>query len=88
MGSAMVHLGEHIADLRNPEAGIEAAGTYQLEYRAWLTTALGAIDTGQKTLMLPGGYLIWSSAWPTAELNKRTNDALTPFLLNEEQFAK
>jgi hypothetical protein len=88
MGRAMTHLGEHIADLRNPEPGIEAAGPYQLEYRAWLTTALGAIDSGQKTLMLPGGYLIWNSAWPTAELNMRTNDALTSFLTNEEQFAK
>jgi hypothetical protein len=88
MGRAMTHLGEHIADLRNPESGIEAAGPYQLEYRAWLTTALGAVESGQKTLMAPGGYLIWNSSWPTSELNMRTNDALTSFLANEEQLAK
>jgi hypothetical protein len=88
MGRALAHLGEHIADLRNPETGIEAAGMYQLEYRAWFTTMLGGIQVGQKTLMLPGGYLIWSSAWPTAGLNKNTDDALTSFLANPELLNK
>lgn len=88
LGRAMTHLGLHIADMRNPEPGTEGAGPYQLEYRAWLTTMLSAIQAGQKTLMLPGGYVLWNSAWPTAELNMRTNDALTRFLVNEEQFAK
>jgi len=88
MGRALAHLGEHIADLRNPEAGIETAGMYQLEYRAWMTTMLSAILTGQKTLMLPGGYVIWNSTWPTTSLNKNTDDALTGFLANEELLAK
>lgn len=88
MGRAMTHLGEHVADLRNPEPGIEKAGPYQLEYRAWLTTALGAIGAGQKTLMLPGGYTIWNSTWPTASLNKDTDDALSSFLANESVFVK
>jgi len=83
MGRAMIHLGEHIADLRNPEAGTESAGVYQLEYRAWLTTVLGAIENGQKKLTVSGGYLLWSSDWPTASLNKNTNDALSGFLAND-----
>jgi hypothetical protein len=88
MGRAMTHLGEHIADLRNPEPGTEGAGPYQLEYRAWLTTMLGAIQAGQKTLMVPGGYVIWSSSWPTADLNKNTDNALTGFLANEALLSK
>jgi hypothetical protein len=88
MGRALAHLGEHIADLRNPEAGIESAGMYQLEYRAWMTTMLSAILTGQKTLMLPGGYVIWNSTWPTANLNRNTDDALTGFLVNEESLTR
>jgi hypothetical protein len=83
MGRALAHLGEHIADLRNPELGNETAGMYRLEYRAWLTTMLSGIQAGQKNLMLPGGYLIWSSAWPTTDLNKNTDDALTGFLANQ-----
>jgi hypothetical protein len=88
MRRAMTHLGEHIADLRNPEPGTEGAAPYQLEYRAWLTTMLGAIQAGQKTLMLPGGYVIWSSSWPTADLNKNTDDALTSFLASEALLSK
>ncbi len=82
------HLGEHIADLRNPERGVEAAGAFQLEYRAWLTTALATIGAGQKSLMLPGGYLVWSSTWPPASLNKNSNDALKGYLANQELLSK
>lgn len=88
MGRVMTHLGEHIADLRNPEPGIETAGMYQLEYRAWMTTMLGAIQAGQKTLMLPGGYVVWNSSWPTPSLNKHTDDALVDFLTNEALLSK
>jgi hypothetical protein len=88
MGRAMTHLGEHIADLRNPEPGMTTAGPYLLEYRAWLVTMLGAIESGQKALMLQGGYVIWNSTWPTADLNKNTNDALTGFLANEALLGK
>jgi hypothetical protein len=88
LGRAMTHLGEHIADVRNPETGIDTAGAYQLEYRAWLTTMLGAIESGQKTLMLPGGYMIWNSAWPTTDLNKKADDALTSFLGDEGLLSK
>ena len=84
MGRAMTHMGEHIADLRNPEPGVAKAGLYQLEYRAWIATALGAIGAGQKTLMLPGGYTIWNSAWSKEALNKNTQDALAGFLGAEE----
>jgi hypothetical protein len=88
MSRAMTHLGEHIADLRNPEPGTEAAGMYQLEYRAWFTTTMGAILAGQKTLMLPGGYIVWNSAWPTSSLNRNTDDALKGFLANEAMLSK
>jgi hypothetical protein len=88
MSRAMTHLGEHIADLRNPEQGNEKPSLYLLEYRAWLTTALGAIGTGQKSLTLPGGYLVWSSSWPQASLNKNTNDALTAFLASQALLSK
>jgi hypothetical protein len=85
---AMAHLGEHIADLRNPESGLESAGMYQLEFRAWMTTMLSAALTGQKTLMLPGGYVVWNSAWPKDSLNKNTDGALTGFFANEAQLSK
>lgn len=85
---AMAHLGEHIADLRSPEAVKEAASVYQLEYRGWVTAMLVAIGNGQKSLMLPGGYLIWSSSWPTAELNGYTQDALKGYLSSEAMLSR
>jgi hypothetical protein len=88
MALAMSHIGLHIADLRNPEAGQESAGAYQLEFRAWVTTSLSAIGAGQKNLILPGGYLIWSSSWPTASLNGNSKNALEGFLLKEAALTK
>jgi hypothetical protein len=88
MTRAMAHIGEHIADLRNPEAGNEAAGIYQLEYRAWMTTMLNAIMAGQKSLMTPGGYVIWNSTWAQASLNANTHDALTRFLGTQALLSK
>jgi len=88
MARVMAHLGEHIADLRNPEKGNEMAGVYQLEYRAWLTTMLSAIGNGQKSLMTPGGYILWSSGWPRENLNANTHDALTKFLVNQALLSK
>jgi hypothetical protein len=67
LSRATAHLGEHIADLRNPEAGMAQMSVYQLEYRAWVTTAVAAIGNAQKSLTLPGGYLLWSSSWPQAD---------------------
>jgi hypothetical protein len=88
LGRAMAHLGEHIADLRKPEQGLDSAGLYQLEYRAWMTTMLSAIMSGQKSLMIPGGYELWNSSWPQANLNTNTNEALKAFLANQALLRK
>jgi hypothetical protein len=56
------------------------ATSYDLEYRAWQTTVLGAVAFQQKTLTGPGGYLLWNSAWPVAERSKLADEAITSFL--------
>jgi len=88
MPRAMALLGEHIADLRSPEAGMQSASFYQLEYRGWVTAMLSAINSGQKSLMLPGGYLIWSSSWPKTDLNSKTQSALKAYLSDEAMLSK
>ena len=75
---AIAHMGEHVADIREP--GTTAATLYSLENRAWITTALGAIGERQKTLTIPGGYIIWNSAWKPADIDKMSSDALSEFL--------
>ena len=75
---AIVHIGEHIADLREHQD--QAETLFSLENRAWVTTALAAIGARQKTLTIPGGYVIWNSAWPQSDINTRSGEALTEFL--------
>jgi len=88
LAQVMAHLGEHIADLRNPEAGMEHAGAYQLEYRAWVTTAVYAIGQTQKTLTIPGGYVIWSSSWPKGNGVSNLESAVSSFLSIEAGLSK
>jgi hypothetical protein len=78
---AIAHIGGHVADIRDPQTA--SPTLYNLENRAWVTTALTAIGARQKTLTIPGGYIIWNAAWPPADINKLSSDALSEFLKNE-----
>jgi hypothetical protein len=78
---AIAHVGEHIADLRDAQTA--SPTLYSLENRAWVTTALTAIGARQKSLTIPGGYIIWNAAWPPADINKLSSDALSEFLKNQ-----
>jgi hypothetical protein len=78
---AIAHMGEHVADIR--DAQNSTATLYTLENRAWVTTALAAIGARAKTLTIPGGYIVWNGAWPPADINKLSSDALSDFLKNE-----
>jgi hypothetical protein len=84
LSRAIVNLGDHVADLRTPSAGLEQAGIYELEYRGWTTTTLSAIGGGQKTLMLPGGILLWNAGWEPADRDNQLNSAIAKFLADQE----
>ena len=77
---AISHVGTHIADVRDPQSTTSASTAYELEYRGWQTTVLSAVAAQQKTLTLPGGYLLWNSAWPAADRNKLVDEGITSFL--------
>lgn len=76
---AIVHVGQHLEDLRSPDF----TTPYALENRAWVTTALGAIGARQKTLTMPGGYVMWNSDWPKADIPQLSSGSLTDFLAKE-----
>jgi hypothetical protein len=84
LGRALIFIGENIASLRNPDRDDAGAGFYDLESRAWAITVLDAFANRQKTLTLPGGYLILNSTWPQDDLNKNVGDAIEGFLVKEE----
>jgi hypothetical protein len=77
---AITHVGMHIADLRDPLSTGAESTAYGLEYHAWQTTVLSAVAGQQKTLTLPGGYLLWNSAWPAADRNEMVDEGITSFL--------
>jgi hypothetical protein len=60
------------------------AGLYDLEMRAWVTTVLDSFGSRQKTLTLPGGYVILDSTWAPAEVNQKVDSAIQGFLSEEE----
>jgi hypothetical protein len=85
---AIMHMGEHISELRTPMAGNEEAPPFVLEYNAWGMTAAAAIANGQRFLTLPGGYLLWNSKWPQADQIANMDQAVKNFLANEELLSK
>jgi hypothetical protein len=72
------------ANLRNPLPEGAGAGIFDLENRAWVTTILDSFASKQKTLTLPGGYLVMNAAWPPADINQKVADSIEAFLSNEE----
>jgi hypothetical protein len=85
---AVLHMGEHVSELRNPAPGNEAAPAYMLESDAWVVTAVAAASSGQKFLTLPGGYLIWDSEWSATDRNDKMAEALKDFLANEAMLSQ
>lgn len=81
---AISHVGTHIAEIRDPQSIAKSENPYELEHHAWQTTVLSAIGSRQKTLTLPGGYLVWNSAWPEADRSKMVDDAISKFLADWE----
>jgi len=83
-GRALVFAGDNIASLRNPAPEDMGIGIYDLETHAWMITALDAYVNKQKTMTLPGGYLVFNRAWPQADMNQKVSDTVESFLLTEE----
>jgi hypothetical protein len=82
---ALVFAGENIANLRNPLPEGAGAGIFDLENRAWVTTVLDSFASKQKTLTLPGGYLVMNSLPGHRRTStRRWPIRLTAFLSNEE----
>jgi len=84
---AIVHLGQHVYDLKNPVPG-EETPPYIFEYNAWMMTVSASFGNGQKFLTAPGGYLVWSVAWPTADRDTNVTDGLNTYLANEAALSR
>ena len=79
LGRALAHIGQHVADVRNPGPDT-GDNLYRLEYAGWGTTVYSAVGARQKTLTIPGGYLLWNASWPQADIANSLNAAIREFL--------
>lgn len=82
MEVALSHLGTHIADIRSTAVETQNLPLYGAEFRAWQTSVLNAVAVKAKTLILPGGYVIYSQSWSNADLGKNANGGISGFLTN------
>jgi hypothetical protein len=88
MARAVIHLGEHVSELRTPAAGREEVPALILESDGWVVTTMTAVATGQKFLTMPGGYMIWNSGWPAEQRQDKMESALKDFLANEAMLSR
>ncbi len=88
MVRAVAHMGQHVADLRDPEKGFEDAGIYELEFRGWSATSLSIVAWGQKVLTLPGGYVLWNAAWPASDKSANVTESIKGYLGTEELLSR
>ncbi len=88
LARAVIHMGEHVSELRNPAPGNEKAPAYILESNSWVVTMVSAIFGGQKFLTLPGGYLIWDANWPAADRETKMENVLKDYLANEAMLSQ
>jgi hypothetical protein len=85
---AILHMGQHISDLRDPKTPNAIAPPFIMEYNAWMITTVSAVRGGLKFMTLPGGNLLWSNTWPAEKRNGMMDKALMDFLTNEEHLNK
>jgi hypothetical protein len=64
---AFVHSGVLVGQMRSPAPNTEHDGLYETEYRAMATTTFSGVASGQKTLTIYGGILLWNNGWPAAD---------------------
>lgn len=88
LSMALLHLAQHISDIRDPQPGNDDAPLYIEENNAWAVTATMAVAGGERYLTLPGGYLMWDASWPDADKVNNMVSALDDFLSKEALLSK
>ncbi len=85
---AVTHASQHVADLRTPPPGNEMAPALILENNSWAVTSTLAIFSGEKTITVSGGTMLWNTLWPADSRVENMQKALADFLSKEEMFNK
>jgi len=85
---AILHMGQHVSDVRSPMPGNAEAPLFVLEYNGWIMTASAAVVNGQSLLTIPGGYVAWNAKWPANDRTGNMDKALQGFLAKQALLSK
>ncbi len=80
---ALLHMGQHISELRDPSPNDAHAPAYILESDAWAVSISAAMVTRQKLVTLTGGYTIWDAKWPSTDIGPNFSKAINAYLTKE-----
>jgi hypothetical protein len=81
---AILHVAQHITDIRAPIAGNEQAPMAILENNAWAVGTTLGIFGGEKEITGPGGYVVWYSGWPKDQQISNMQTAMADLVQKEE----
>jgi hypothetical protein len=81
--ATMMHVGQHISDMRAPIEGNEEAPMAVMENNAWAVTSTLGIFGGEKLITAQGGYVMWNSTWPQSDQVANMQSALGEYLSKE-----
>jgi hypothetical protein len=76
----LVHMGQHVSDLRTLIAANADAPLYVLEYNDWTLTAISATYNGQRSITLSGAFLLWETEWPAKGRGPLVDSAINNYL--------
>ncbi len=79
----LIHLGDHVIEMRNPELSNIDAAAYMHEANSLVVTVVSVVTSGEKFLTLPGGHMVWNVNWPAAERNDQMQSAINDYLGQE-----
>ena len=85
---AILHMGQHISDLRMALTGNPGVPVYTLEYNAWMLTSGSAVTARLMYLTAPGGYLIWNTTWSPASSNANIMAAVKSYLAGHDHLTE
>lgn len=83
LSAAILHIGQHITELRSPSATDQVEPPMLLEANAWAVTISAAMAMREKFMMLPGGYVAWNWKWPQTDISSNFQTSITSYFSQE-----
>lgn len=85
---ALIYAGQQVQDAINPPPSNYGAPLYIKENNAWALAATIAADSGEPSVILPGGYVLWNSNWAASDQVNNMETGLDNYLSKGEMLSK